>query len=237
MFKPNAAFILAAGKGTRMMPLTKTLPKPMVELCGRTLIDHIIDDLVRNNILQVAVNLHHFGNKIEAHLKTRTDVKLQFSKEHVLLDTGGGLRKAARFMGDDPYVVINGDSFLQNGPDKTAITRMAEAWDSDIMDILMLLQPIHNMMHTTPVGDYTIDADGRAVRSPDKTGTHMFTSVRMIRPQIFRGTPEGPFSFLEMMDKAQHEGRLYAIEHDGVLEHISTPEDLAAVENALFEKA
>ena len=235
MFKPDKAFVLAAGKGTRMQPYTKDKPKPMVEVGGKPLIDRTFDLLVADGIKHAVVNLHYFGNILEQHLAKRKDVTIAFSKEAVLLDTGGGVRKGARVLGDEPFYVLSGDGFWTDGPDKTALQRMAEKWDEDKMDILLLLQPVDRMILTKPVGDYDIDDDGRASRSHDKKGKYMFTSMRIMRPQAFRGTPEGPFSYLQMMDKAEEQGRLYAVIHDGAWEHISTPEDLDAV-NAEIQK-
>lgn len=234
--KPENAFILAAGKGTRMKPHTDTKPKPMVELAGRPLIDHTIDALIAAGVKNIVVNLHYFGNQLENHLKQRTDVNISFSKEPALLDTGGGVRKAARMLGDDPFFVLSGDGFWTEGPDSKALERMAESWDPDKMDILILLQKAGDMELTAGVGDYTLDKDGRATRSSDKSGDYMFTSIRIMRPEILRGSPEGAFSYLDLLDRAQEEGRLYGLVHDGHWHHISTPADLEKVDASLSQQ-
>lgn len=234
MQKPDKAFILAAGKGTRMKPLTDTLPKPMIPLAGRTLIDRTIDAMIKQGVRQIVVNLHYFGNKLEEHLITRKDATIVFSKEPALLDTGGGVKKAARVLGDDPFYVVSGDGFWIDPEDgQGALQKLAGAWDGEKMDILLLLQPVSAMTLTQGVGDYDLDPDGRAIRSLQQTGKYMFTSMRIIVPQIFRGTAEGAFSFLTLMDAAQEKGRLYGVVHDGMWEHISTPEDVAALEGFL----
>lgn len=213
-----------------MKPLTNEKPKPMVELNGRPLIDYTLDALVREGVGDVTVNLHYYGNILENHLLKRSDIRFNFSKEPALLDTGGGIRKAARMLGDDPFYVLSGDSFWTEGSGKTALQRLADAWDPDKMDILILLQKTSDMVLTQGVGDYDLDKDGRVVRSEKKSGEYMFTSIRIMKPEVLRGSPEGPFSYLDILDKAEAEGKLYGIVHEGKWHHISTPGDLQRVD-------
>ena len=108
-----------------------------------------------------------------------------------------------------------------------------EAWDPDKMDILILLQPLEKMSLTHGVGDYDLDQDGRAIRSPDQKGSYMFTSMRINAPHIFNDAPDGAFSYLQLLDQAQTRGRLYGLVHDGNWHHISTPDDVKRVNDAL----
>ncbi|HBR69094.1 MAG TPA: nucleotidyltransferase family protein, partial [Rhodospirillaceae bacterium] len=185
---PRKAFILAAGKGTRMRPLTDTCPKPMVPVAGRSLIDRTLDSLVREGVTDITVNLHHLGDVLKNHLNTRQDVHICFSEESKLLDTGGGIKKALASFGDDPFFVISGDSLWTDGPGESALQRLAAAWDSEKMDILLLLQPVDKMLLTKGVGDYDLKPEGRAVRSLSQTGAYMFTSIRINSPRIFENT-------------------------------------------------
>lgn len=114
-----------------------------------------------------------------------------------------------------------------------ALDRMAAAWDGGRMDMLILLQPLSRMILTAGRGDYDLRPDGRAVRAPDKDGAYMWTSVRLCHPRLFADTPDGPFSFLTLLDRAQAAGRLYGIVHEGDWHHISTPADLEQVDAAL----
>lgn len=232
---PRKAFILAAGKGTRMRPLTDTYPKPMVTVAGRSLIDRTLDSLVRESVTDITVNLHYLGDVLKDHLEARQDVRMRFSEENQLLDTGGGIKRTLASFGDDPFFVISGDSLWTDGTGESSLQRLAAAWDAEKMDILLLLQPVDKMILTKGVGDYDIMPDGQAVRSIGQTGAYMFTSIRINSPRIFENTPDGAFSYLDLMDRAQAAGRLYALVHDGDWHHISTPQDLAAV-NAAFEK-
>ncbi len=231
------AFILAAGFGTRMRPLTDHCPKPLVEVAGRSLINRTLDHLELSEINDVMINTHYLGDILIDHLKTRTYPDITFSREEEILDTGGGIKKALGFFGDEPFYVLSGDGLWEDGPEGNALRRMADFWNPEEMDILILLQPAASMTLTKAVGDYDLEPDGRAVRSRDKTGTYMFTSMRINHPRVFENTPDEPFSYLEIMDRAQEQGRLYGLVHDGEWHHISTPEDLEAVNEAYVQNA
>ncbi|MCB9987981.1 MAG: nucleotidyltransferase family protein [Rhodospirillales bacterium] len=232
-FKPDHAFVLAAGMGARMRPLTNNRPKPMIEIAGKPMIDHALDHLTAAGVKNVTVNLHYKGDILESHLKQRPAPVLTFSREEPLLDTGGGLKKGLPTMGGNPFFVVSGDSIWENGPGIPALERMAAAWDPENMDILLLLQPVETMTLTTPVGDYHRDGQGRLTRARDQNGAYMWTSIRICKPSVFENTPNGPFSFLDILDRTQEQGRLYGLVHDGTWHHISTPEDVERVNAAL----
>ena len=227
-FKPDHAFILAAGEGTRMRPLTNTIPKPMVELAGKPLIRHIIEKLDAEGVTDIGVNTHHLYDVIETYMAAITRPRIHVSRETTLLNTGGGVKKALSNLGTQPFYHINGDAFWTDGY-VPALTRLAQAWDASKMDILMLLIPVEKMILTQGVGDYDLDTQGRAMRSVDQRGQFMFTGIRITSPYIFSDTIDENFSFLSLMDKSEKKGRLYGIVHDGDWHHISTPEDLSRV--------
>ncbi len=224
------AFILAAGKGTRLRPYTDTVPKPMVCVGKKPIIDHALEALMVAGVEEVVVNLHHLGGVIESHLRGRKKPKIIFSWEKNLLDTGGGVRNALCFFQNDPFYILNGDALWQEGPDTPALARLARAWDPEVMDILLLVYPAALVPGGS--GDYDLDSDGRATRSLAQAGAMMFAGIRIAHPRIFQNTPEGPFSFRDLMDAAQHAGRLYALVHDGLWHHISAPEDLKRADAA-----
>lgn len=223
------AFILAAGMGSRLRPYTDTLPKPMVPVDGRAIVDHTLDHLVRAGITDVAMNLHYRADILRDHLRGRTAPAIAFSEEDSLLDTGGGIKNALGMMGDKPFFCFSGDTLWEDGPGGDTLHRLAAAWDDDTMDLLLLLQPVEKMTLTPPSCDYDIDDTGRPVRSRAKTGKFFWPSIRIIHPRLFDHTPDGPFSFLELMDRAESQGRLAALEHDGICHHITTPDDLDRV--------
>ena len=228
----HSAFVLAAGRGSRMMPITQNIPKPLVTVNNETLLRRTLDQLKIVGIKNITINLHYLGNKIEEELKDYEELKITYSKEDTLLDTGGGIKNALNTIPDDVFFITSGDGYLidQRG---NALQRMLKAWNPQKMDILLLLQPTSSMTLTTGIGDYDLKQNGMATRSHDKTGSHMFTSVRLVKKTIFSNCPEGAFSFLECMDQAEKEGQLYGIEHHGMWHHISTPQDLQTVNESL----
>lgn len=227
---PTKAFILAAGKGTRLKPHTDTMPKPMVPVGGVPIIGHTLRKLEKAGIKDVMVNLHHLPDVLESYLKTIQRPQIQFSHEDALLDTGGGVQKILPFFAGEDFYMINGDALWIEGPGGPALDRLAKTWDPATMDILLLLQPVGAMTLTGGVGDYDVAPDGRATRRKDKGGSHMFAGVRITTPRIFDRHIGDTYSFLELMDRAEAADRLYAVIHDGEWHHISTPDDLARVD-------
>lgn len=227
---PTKAFILAAGKGTRLKPHTDTMPKPMVPVAGVPIIGHTLQKLEKAGVKDVMVNLHHLPGVLETYLKTIQRPQIHYSHEDALLDTGGGVQKVLPFFEGQDFFMINGDALWIEGKNGPALSRLAQNWDPKAMDILLLLQPVDGMTLTGGVGDYDIAPDGRATRRKDKGGSHMFAGVRITTPRIFDRVIGDTYSFLELMDRAEAAGRLYGLIHDGEWHHISTPDDLARVD-------
>lgn len=225
------AFILAAGHGTRMRPLTDSMPKPMVEIRGKPIIDHALKHLNTAGVKSCVVNTHYKGEILHEHLKDHVDPNIVISHEEKLLDTGGGIKNALKHLPDE-FIALNGDAFWENPAGEHSLSLLAQHWNPDNMDILMLLQPVETMQLTEGVGDYHLDKDGKATRALDKKGRHMFTSLRVQHKRIFEDTPEGAFSFRDLMDRAQEQGRLFGLIHTGQWHHISTPQDVEAVNEA-----
>jgi len=229
--KINQGFILAAGFGKRMMPLTAERPKPMVAVRGKPMIDHILDEYEQIGLEKVVINTHYKADSLEAHLSAHNrKTTLLLSHEKDILETGGGISNALHLLDQADFFVSSGDSYLENAQD--ALTRMQDRWNSDEMDILILLQDVATMTITQGVGDYDLDEHGRAIRSKNRTGRYMFTSLRINSPQIFNGAPQGAYSYLELLDRAESQGRLFGIVHNGQWHHISTPEDVRRINGA-----
>ena len=230
---PAKAFILAAGYGKRLRPYTDTRPKPLAEVDGRSLIDRTLDQLNTAGIKDVMINTHYLADILTAHLQNRKTPKLHFSHEDVLLDTGGGIQNALGHFGNEPFFVLSGDGLWEDDPKAPALKSLSEHWNPEAMDILILLQPVSSMKLTQGAGDYDLDASGRVYRSPDKTGQYMFTSMRINSPAIFKNAPKAAaFSYLDLLDQAEKQGRLFGLVHAGDWHHISTPQDLESVNEA-----
>src|SRR5215471_9731241 len=135
---PRSAMVLAAGLGTRLRPVTETIPKPLIEINGRTLLDHAIDRLSLVRVERIVINVHHKAEMVVTQLSRRDTPRIEISKEPELLDTGGGVKQALPLLGD-AFFVVNSDVFWLNSKDD-ALLRLADGFDPDHMDAILLLQ-------------------------------------------------------------------------------------------------
>lgn len=232
--RPTTAMILAAGLGKRMQPLTETVPKPMVRLAGRALIDHVLDRLVDAGITKAVVNVHYLADQLEAHVSQRRMPLIAISDERdVLLETGGGVVRALPLIGDAPFIIHNSDSVWIE-PATSNIVRMLEKWDAGRMDSLLLLAPTATSLGYDGRGDFDLQFDGRLRRRPmSGTAPYVFAGVSIIRPAMFRGEAERPFSLNRVWDRAIDAGRLYGLVLDGQWMHVGTPAALIDAERAI----
>ena len=230
---PQRAMVLAAGLGERMRPITDTLPKPLIELRGRTLLDSILDRVAAAGVPEAVINLHYLGEMIEARLVPRERPRVSFSHEETRLETGGGVRKALSLLGADAFFVINGDVCWLDGH-TPALERLAAAWDDEEMDALLLLHPTAFAVGYAGVGDFVLAPDGRMRRRREsEVSPFVFTGIQILHPRLFEDAPEEPFSLNLIYNKAGAAERLWGLRHDGEWFHIGTPEGLRDVEDAL----
>ncbi len=162
---PKTAMVMAAGLGKRMRPLTATRPKPLVEVAGRPLIDHVLDRLKTAGVEKIVVNVHYLPGSIEAHLASRSHgLEFAISDERgVLLETGGGMVKAAPMIDADPFLVVNSDNLWIDGPADT-LKLLASHWDGKRMDALLLLVPHARAQNHRGMGDFHMERSGRLRR-------------------------------------------------------------------------
>jgi hypothetical protein len=227
---PPRAMVLAAGFGTRLRPLTDTVPKPMVRVAGKPMIDTVIDRLGAIGVQEIVVNTHHLADVIETHLKERRKPRIVFSREEEILETGGGIKKALPLLGSEPFYAINGKIIWLNG--KTdALVRLAEVWSDEDMDGLLLLQPTTSAIGYDGPGDFFIDQVGRIRRRREwEVAPFVYAGIQILHPRLFAGAPDGAFSLNVLYDRAIEAGRLFGIRHDGEWFHVSTVKQLAEVE-------
>lgn len=229
---PTHAMVLAAGLGLRMRPLTDERPKPLIEVRGRSLLDRILDRLRDYGIAEVVVNSHHLGEQIERHLESRDDLSLRLSPEKELLETGGGVTKALAMLGQEPFFVINGDVLWLDGS-RPALDRLAEAFDPERMDALLLLQPTSSAIGYEGPGDFFMEPDGLLRRREEsEIVPFIFAGIQILNPALFEGVAAERFSLNRLYDQALEAGRLWGLRHDGEWFHIGTPEGLAEAEEA-----
>jgi MurNAc alpha-1-phosphate uridylyltransferase len=224
---PKSAMVLAAGLGTRMRPISDTLPKPLVEIGGRTLLDHAIDRLAQVGVERVVVNVHYKAEMIANHLAARDHPRIEISAEDELLETGGGVARALPLLGEWFYVV-NSDVLWLDGTDH-ALGRLAGAFDPVCMDAVLLFQRTATAVGYDGSGDYFLDSLGVPRRRGEREiAPFLFSGVQLLHRRLFDGIAERRFSLNLVYDRAERAGRLHAIVHDGEWYHIGTPEGLAA---------
>ncbi len=236
----NKAMILAAGRGMRMRPLTDTIPKPLVPVMGKPLIDWQLDWVAEAGIEDVVINSSYLAEKLEAHVTQRTSPQVVISREAERLETGGGIAKALPLLGTQAFFSLNSDVIMRDAKGSSALQRLAQAWDEDTMDVLMLLQPTEKAFGYDGEGDFFVE-NGRLRRRGDApSAPYIFTGVQMIHPRFFKGAPEGAFSLNELYNRALSgegwmDARISYILHEGDWLHVGDVKARDAAEMKLAE--
>ncbi|MBB5715316.1 nucleotidyltransferase family protein [Sphingomonas aerophila] len=235
---PDTAMVMAAGLGKRMRPLTATRPKPLVEVAGKPLIDHVFDRLRTAGVHRAVVNVHYLADALEAHLRLRTEgLEVVVSDERArLMETGGGLMQARHLLGDDPIVVVNSDNLWVDGP-VDAIRLLAARWDDATMDVLLLLVPLARAHNHAGQGDFYLGGDGRITRrrGQGRVAPFVFTGVQIVHPRLLVDAPEGPFSTNLFWNRAIEAGRAFGLVHQGLWFDVGYPGAIAATEAVLAD--
>ncbi len=232
---PGAAMVLAAGLGKRMRPLTATRPKPLVEVSGKTLIDYSLENLRNAGVCRAVVNVHYLAGQVEAHLKrTTTGLDIRISDERdVLLETGGGVAKALPLIDADPFFVLNSDNLWIDGA-VDALLAMAQRWNPDQMDALLLLVPLAKAHGYDGRGDFRMALDGGlSRRSGTRIAPFVFSGVQLLKASLFDDVPDGAFSMNLIYDRLLETGRLFGIAHQGQWFHVGTPASVTEAEAML----
>ncbi|MCW3837870.1 nucleotidyltransferase family protein [Sphingomonas canadensis] len=235
---PETAMVLAAGLGKRMRPLTATRPKPLVEVAGKPLIEHVFDRLRAAGVKRAVVNVHYLADQVEAHLKARVkDIEVIVSDERPrLMETGGGLVQARGLLGDKPFLCVNSDNLWVDGP-IDAIRQLAAQWDDARMDFLQLVVPLARANNHRGRGDWRMDPHGRITerRKPGRVAPFVNTGVQIVHPRAIADWPEGPFSTNLFWDRAIADGRMWGTVHQGLWFDVGTPAAIPETEAVLSE--
>ena len=232
---PSTAMIMAAGLGKRMRPLTATRPKPLIEVAGQSLLDHVLDHLRAAGVTKAVVNVHYLADAVEAHLASRDHgLEIMISDEReLLMETGGGLVKAAPLIDSDPLLAINSDNLWIDGPADT-LKLLASQWDDQKMDALLLLVPLARAENHRGMGDFHMDRRGRLRRRErSHVAPFVFTGIQMLSKRLLRDAPEGPFSTNVLWSRAIEEGRCFGAVHQGLWFDVGTPRSIEMTEAAL----
>jgi MurNAc alpha-1-phosphate uridylyltransferase len=232
---PHTAMIMAAGLGKRMRPLTATRPKPLIEVGGKALLDHVLEKLRLAGVRKVVVNVHYLADALEAHLASRAHgLEVVISDErNLLLETGGGLVQAAPLIDCDPFLALNSDNLWVDGPADT-LKLLASHWDDAKMDALLLLVPLARALNHKGIGDFHMARTGRLRRRQrSHVAPFVFTGIQMVSKRVLRDAPDGPFSTNILWDRAIEEGRCFGAVHQGLWFDVGTPQSIELTETAL----
>jgi len=224
MAKFTRGMIMAAGLGLRMRPLTNDRPKPLVEVGGKTLLDHAIDRFKAAGVKMVVVNVHYKAEMIIAAVKKRTDIEIRIQDEREkLLNTGGALKRALPNFDGEPFLTFNSDSIWLEGMGSN-LERLKRRWNDAEMDCLMLLAPTFNSIGYDERGDFTMDPNGRlARRELQRVAPFAWPGVQIIHPRLIEKGQGEIFSTNQLWDIAIEQGRLFGIRMEGKWMHIGTP--------------
>jgi N-acetyl-alpha-D-muramate 1-phosphate uridylyltransferase len=235
---PRRAMVLAAGVGVRMRPLTDRMPKPLIRVGGKALIDHTLDRLVAAGVSTAVINVHHFAEQLRQHLAKRQDLEIIISDEsRQLLGTGGGVQKALPVLGEGPFFHVNSDTIWIEGVTPN-LDRIAAAFDSDRMEAVLLLAPTTASIGYEGRGDFALSSDGRLrPRAERQVVPFVYAGAAILTPSLFVDAPSAPFPLLDLFNRAAQAGRLHGVRLDGLWMHIGTPEAIAKAEAAIVVSA
>ncbi|MBX2832133.1 MAG: nucleotidyltransferase family protein [Rhodospirillales bacterium] len=229
------AMVLAAGFGKRMRPITDKMPKPLVPVAGKPMLDHVLDKMALAGFDQAVVNSHYLGQMIVDHVAERTAPKVLTSPEQDILETGGGVKNALSMLDQEAILIANADVFWTEGADPL-FDRLITGFDPDHMDALLAIYPVSDGYGYDGAGDFFWQVDGRLKRRGDASSApYFFTGVQVLSPRLFENTPDGAFSLNVVYDKALAAGRCYGLVHDGGHFHIGTPEALIESEPVIAD--
>jgi MurNAc alpha-1-phosphate uridylyltransferase len=232
--RPDTAMVFAAGLGTRMRPISDTIPKPLVKVAGKALIDHCLDLFAKAGVARAIVNVHYLADQIEAHLADRTQPEIIISDERaLLLDQGGGIRKVLPLFEGKPFFLCNTDAFWIEGP-LSNIRRLADAWDPARMDALLLVAAASASIGVDWPGDFTMDPQGRLTRRDERdVAPFVYSGVGIIKPELFANETRDVFRLAPFFFDAAEKGRLHGLRLDGTWLHVGVPAAIAQAEAAI----
>ncbi|MCW2573656.1 MAG: murU [Frankiales bacterium] len=231
---PRTAMVFAAGRGTRMQPITETLPKPLVKVAGKALIDHVLDRLAVEGVETAVVNVHYLADQIEAHLKDRTTPRIVISDERsLLLDQGGGIKKALPHLGKDPFLVVNTDAFWIEGPTSN-LTRLAQAWNPEAMDTILLLASTTASVGVDWPGDFQMDSQGVLTKRPEtEVAPFVYSGIGILKPEPFARDAREVFGLAPFLFDSAKRRRLFGVRLEGLWLHVGTPRAIVEAEEAI----
>lgn len=224
------AMILAAGRGERMRPLTDTIPKPLLKVAGKCLIEYHIEALVKAGITELIINHAWLGEKIEAQLEDgqQYGVSIHYSREAQALETAGGIKKALPLLGDEPFIVVNGDVFTDY-----SFTHLTRLKSEQPAHLVLVENPEHNTG-----GDFYCLNQQVFDQLPDeqsqiKVKRYTFSGIARYHPKFFHDMEQGKQALAPMLRAAMARQQVSGEIHYGHWLDIGTPERLQALNDKL----
>lgn len=230
--KINKAMVLAAGYGTRLKPLTDRVPKPLVPVAGRPMIDYALEKLQAYGVGEIVINVSHLKEQLVAHLAARKNLTIKISEEAEPLETGGGLKKAQPLLGNEPVFVINSD-IVWTDDGESALARLARHWDDAKMDFLLLAQPKSKAVGHDKGEDHLFIKPGNTIDWNERDAPYIIASIGIFHPRVLRGAPDGKFSVKLLWHQALAQNRLFCLPHHGRWFQTGTIEDIKKAEEKL----
>ena len=230
----DTAMVLSAGLGTRMRPITDTIPKPLVPVHGKTLLDYALDALEAGGIRRTFINVHYLADQIEAHVAGRSAPQIIIANERdELLDSGGGVANAIENEPKQSMFVLNGDSFWIDA-EQSNIKRLKAAWNPDLMDMLLLVADGNQATGYEGVGDFFMNEAGQmSRRGSAPSAPFIYAGAIVTTTGFLRSVSERKFSLNRLFDAAIQENRLYGLALDGLWLHVGTPASIEEAEKAI----
>ena len=226
MTQITQGFILAAGRGKRMQHLTNDKPKPLVKVAGKCLIDYNVEHLMNLGIKDCIVNLCYKGDMIRQHLlETYPQMNFIFSNEEEALETGGGIQNALPLMRDEPFFVINSDALWSDDGNENLLKEMAQSWNDEKQDIMLMMQPIDKAFGCHANGDYLLDENLSPQRRRDAgvNAPYLYGGVMICHPRVFSNEEKGCYSLVRIFDRLEKQQRLSSYIHKGQWFHVGDP--------------
>jgi N-acetyl-alpha-D-muramate 1-phosphate uridylyltransferase len=227
------AMVLAAGLGTRLRPITDTMPKPLVPVAGKQMIDYGLDALADAGVTRAAVNVHHFADRMEAHLAAYPRLDILISDERAqLMNSGGGLKKGLALLSPGVVFVMNADLFWigETPENPTNLERLAGFFDPETMDMALLCVPLERTTGHNGKKDFQLDPDGRLSRYVDGDNPVVYAGAIVMQSSLLDDAPDDAFNLNIYFDRAIEKGRLFGIVMDGEWITVGTPDALPAAE-------
>jgi N-acetyl-alpha-D-muramate 1-phosphate uridylyltransferase len=226
------AMVLAAGYGTRLKPLTDRIPKPLIPVAGKPMIEYGLDKLKAYGIEEVIINVSHLQDQLTAYILRVQGLTIRLSEETEPLETGGGLKKARPLLGDGPFFVLNSDIIWTDAQD-TALERLAREWDDNRMDLLLLVQSKAKAVGYDTGEDHLFITPGNTKNWDEREAPYIIAGIGIMHPRLLVHAPAGKFSVKILWRQALSQDRLVCLPHLGGWIQTGTIADIEKAERIL----